>query len=192
MIYVKIKSTEVAPEALESVIDALPAWRKAQVMRIRNEQGRRNCALAYELLCEMLRERGIATRPTFVYAPDGKPGMLELPELHFNLSHCATAVACAISDREVGIDIETLGRFKESLAAYAMNEAEYRSIMEAEDRDRAFTRLWTMKEATAKLTGEGIGTNMRNVLAHSYNIIYNTTIYEEVGCVMTTAQHKAI
>lgn len=189
MLYLDENLAQINEERLKSALEALPEWRRLQALRYKHQRGQAECALSYLLLCKGLREMGIDMQPTFVYGENGKPSLKELPNVHFNLSHCKEAVACVISDKPIGVDIEALGRYSERLARYTMNEREFEEINQAEDRDVAFTRLWTMKEAAMKLTGEGIGTNVRNVLEHSYNIIiYKTTISTERGYVVTVAE----
>lgn len=192
MIYINDEIGDISEKALEEALQMLPEWRKVQALQFKHHVGRVESTFSYLLLCEALRERGILEPPTFVYGKEGqegKPSMKEHPELFFNLSHCKLAVVCAVAEHAVGVDVEALGRYSERLAAYTMNEKELAEIAAAADRDVAFTRLWTMKEATMKLTGEGIGTNVRDVLAtHSYNIIYNTRVNKEKGYVVTMAE----
>lgn len=195
MFYINDKIENIDDNLLEKAIEALPAWRRAQTMRFKHRRGRIESAFSYLLLCDALRERGIVVPPTFIYGKEGKegkPSLKEHPELFFNLSHCKHAVACALADHPVGIDIEALGRYTDSLARYTMNEDELTEIAKAENQDIAFTRLWTMKEATMKLTGEGIGTNVRDVLSHTSNIIYNTRVNIERGYVVTLATFKSV
>lgn len=192
MIYVNDNIENISEKQLEEVISTLPEWRKVQTTRFKHHRGRVESAFSYLLLCEALHERGIEEPPTFVYGKEGaegKPSLKEHPELFFNLSHCKRAVVCAVSDHPVGIDAEVLGRYSERLAQYTMNEDELAEIAAAKDKDVAFTRLWTMKEAAMKLTGEGIGTNVRNVLDRSSNIIYRTRVCVEKGYVVTLAEH---
>lgn len=191
MIYINDSIANITEKELEDAIMRLPEWRKAQTMRFKHLQGQKECALSYLLLCKALEDLDISNQPTFIYGENGKPTLKEYPDVHFNMSHCKVAVACAISDKPVGIDIEVLGRYNERLARYTMNEEELQEIDCAENRDIAFTRLWTMKEATMKLTGEGISTNVRSVLHHSYNIIiYKTFVNVERGYVATVAEWK--
>lgn len=189
MLYINDRLSECTDEQLKRVLDALPAWRKEQALRFKFREGVVECALSYALLCEALRERGITDSPTFIYGQDGKPSLQEYPMVHFNLSHTNGVAACAVSDHAVGVDVERLGRYSESLAEYTMNADELAQIHASTDCDLEFTRLWTMKEATGKLIGEGISTNVRGLLSdHSYNIIYRTTVNTEKGYVVTVAQ----
>lgn len=191
MIYLEEELSKYSEESLKELLDGLlewlPDWRRAQALRYKHIQGQLECALSYALLCRGLREMGYEVQPTFRYGENGKPTLIELPNVHFNLSHCKHAVVCVIADHPVGIDVEALGRYGERLAKYTMNAYELAAIEAAEDRDVAFTRFWTMKEAAMKLTGEGIGTNVRNVLSDS-SIIYNTRVNIEKGYVVTLAK----
>jgi 4'-phosphopantetheinyl transferase len=149
----------------EAALPLLSEQRREQALRFRHQLGRQTCAAAYLLLCEGLRqEYGIHEKPVFSYGEHGKPFITDHPEIHFNLSHCREAAICAIANRPVGIDIESVRHYKESLARYTMNECELEKIMHAERPDVAFTRLWTMKEAVLKLSGEGIRNNLKHVL----------------------------
>lgn len=188
MIYINDKIEKITERELSYIIERLPEWRRAQMYRFKHLQGQKECAISYDLLCQGLRERGHDVLPTFVYGQNGKPTLMELPDVHFNLSHCRVAVACAVSDEEVGIDVEVLGRYKPTLARHTMNAEELQEIANADSPDIAFTRLWTMKEAYAKLTGEGLTTNVRELLSHSSNIIYKTIVSVEKGYVVTMAK----
>lgn len=149
----------------EAALPLLSEQRRQLVLRFRHELGRRTSTAAYVLLCEGLRkEYGITEPPVFSYGAHGKPVLVGRPEIHFNLSHCREAVVCALSDRPVGIDVEAVSHYKESVARYTMNERELREILEAERPDVAFTRLWTMKEAFLKLSGEGLRDDLKSVL----------------------------
>lgn len=189
MIYLEDNLSKYSGKALKDLIKELPEWRRVQAMRFKHERGRLECALSYALLCQGLKEMGYDLQPTFIYGDNGKPSLKEFPELHFNLSHCKEAVVCALANHPVGVDVEVLGRYTERLAKYTMNEDELAEINNAEDKDVAFTILWTKKEATMKLTGEGIGTNVRNVLSDSSNIIYITRACVERGYVVTLAEY---
>ena len=152
---------------LETALNELSAQRREQALKFKYELGQRTCVAAYLLLCEGLRqEYGITEKPVFEYGKHGKPFMVEHPEIHFNLSHCREAAICMISDKPVGIDVESIREFKQTLVDYTMNEEEVRQIQSAERPDMEFIKLWTQKEAVLKLTGEGISRDMKSVLNH--------------------------
>jgi len=100
--------------------------------------------------------------------PHGRPE-IAAPEsgLHFNLSHSAGLVVCALSrHRAVGVDVEDLDRRAPDPAIVTR----YCSPAEAEDvcaeadgwRDR-FLTYWTLKEAYLKARGLGISVHLSDI-----------------------------
>ena len=69
-----------------------------------------------------------------------------------------------MSDQMVGVDVESVRSYNDSLVRYTMNDDEVCQIESSENRAVAFIRLWTMKEAALKLTGTGISNEMKQVL----------------------------
>lgn len=162
---ITLVSEEIWDFDLEAALEEISEQRREQALKFKHEQGRRLCVLAYQLLKQGLREAyGITENPVFEYNEHGKPAIVGHPDIFFNLSHCKEAVACVISDCPVGIDVESLREYRESLVRYTMNDAEIREIELAENPALAFIRLWTMKEATMKLIGTGISNDMKNVI----------------------------
>lgn len=150
---------------LEAALGEISVQRREQALKFRHEQGQRLCVLAYQLLKQGLREAyGITENPIFEYNEHGKPSIVGHPDIFFNLSHCKEAVACVVSDQPVGIDVESIREYKESLVRYTMNDAETQQIESADNPASAFIRLWTMKEATMKLMGTGISNDMKTVI----------------------------
>ncbi len=111
-----------------------------------------------ELLDEVLRLNGI-TNYRLYYNEYGKP-YLESGELFFNLSHSGEYVACAISDKEIGIDIQKVCMKKHAMKKICTLE-ELAWIKTAED----FTRVWAIKESYAKAKGKGIALGFHNINA---------------------------
>ena len=161
---------------LPSALDSISPQRREQALRYRFELGQRQCVLAYLLLKKGLKEEyGLCLNPVFDYGPHGKPFLADHPDIHFSLSHCREAVACAVGSKPVGVDVESVREYKEGLVRYTMNEREVEQIQSAERPDVAFTRLWTMKEAALKLSGEGIGNDIKHVLDHCDHLQFTTT-----------------
>ena len=150
---------------LDAALAEISDQRREQAVRFKHELGQRLCVLAYRLLKQGLNEvYGIEENPIFEYNEHGKPSIVGHPEICFNLSHCKEAAVCAISDWPVGVDVESVRSFNDSLVRYTMNDEEVRQIETAEDRAVAFIRLWTKKEAALKLIGTGISKDMKQVL----------------------------
>ena len=150
---------------LEAALKEISAQRREQALKFKYEQGQRLCVLAYQLLKKGLQqEYGITENPVFVYNEHGKPSIEGHPEICFNLSHCKEAAICVISDQPIGVDVESIREYKESLVNYTMNDEEIAQIKSAEAPAAFFIRLWTMKESTMKLIGTGISNDMKTVV----------------------------
>lgn len=90
---------------------------------------------------------------------NGKPVFSEHPEIHFNLSHAGDYVVCVVSQWEVGVDIEGNREVRASIENRFFSCEECRWVQAADSEklhNERFFRLWTLKEAYSKLTGEGI------------------------------------
>ena len=150
---------------LDEALRDISEQRREQALKFKHEQGKRLCVLAYQLLKKGLQqEYGITENPIFEYNEHGKPSIVGHPEICFNLSHCKEAAVCVISDKPVGVDVESIREYKESLVRYTMNDEEIREIEPSENPAATFIRLWTMKEATMKLIGTGISNDMKTVI----------------------------
>ncbi len=86
----------------------------------------------------------------------GKPYFTDDSLPFFNISHAGGMVVLAVSDTEVGIDIQDKRKNRETdMAERFFSERESRAVNEDESRD-IFYRLWSRKEALGKCTGEGV------------------------------------
>lgn len=196
MILIDDRIQEYTAEEIARWMDELPQWRREKTLAIKHDTGRRQSLLAYRLLCQGLREQyDITEPPTFVYGEHGKPYIIKNEKLkneatpYFSLSHCREAVACIIDSRPVGIDIEATDRkVSDGLVRYAMNEEEQAEIARSTDRERAFFRLWTRKEAVAKLLGTGIQGDRIKDLLHSDR--YRIETHEAERYVVSVAQFR--
>jgi len=203
-LYVLDQLDAITSLQLENAIEVLPDWRREKTLRFKFEQGRKECAFSYLLLCHALREQyGITEQPAFIIGEHGKPELSfpntpdnqssllrrirgELP--FFNLSHCKNAIACVLSDRSVGVDVERIGRYSESLARHVLNESEYEEVVRSADPQTAFIRFWTKKEAVVKLTGRGIDDDLKNLLSNYPGVSFFVKEYPDKGYVITVAQ----
>lgn len=90
-----------------------------------------------------------------VTGSSGKPYFRNFPDIFFNISHSGKYVVCAVSDKEVGIDIEGGRKASISLAKRFFCQEEASWINEEDSEDRFF-RIWTLKEAYGKAVGCGV------------------------------------
>jgi 4'-phosphopantetheinyl transferase len=99
----------------------------------------------------------------FRYGAHGKP---EVRGLHFNISHSGARALIALSQVEVGADIELpRARRTDDIARRFFAPGEIERLFEITDpaaRQAEFFRLWTCKEAFLKATGEGLSRSTRS------------------------------
>lgn len=154
---------------VEKCITFFPKWRKEKMLRYKHLKGQIQCGLGYILLIHALREEGVFKEmPEFSYNEHDKPFLKNYPGWYFNISHSKTAVCCVLSRKEMGIDIEEVGEYKESLAAYICNDKELESLHDSENKADDFYKLWTRKEAVFKMIGSGITNNIKDILDTPY------------------------
>ena len=174
---------------LDSALPLLSDQRRETIERMSNINLKKQSAAAYLLLCDALRtEYGITTPPTFGFEDGGKPYLLEHDDIHFNMSHCRTAAICVVDSYPVGVDIETIRRWNDSLVRRTMNACELEQILTSSNPSEEFISLWTKKEAVLKLTGEGISRDLREVLQGNENI--TTVVDNENGYIYSIATQK--
>ena len=148
----------------DAMIDALRPYvsfeRRVRAEKYLRRSDRVLSVLAFLLLrIGLYREYGMTQMPKTALLPNGKPYLAERPDIHFNLSHCKTGVACAVSDGEVGVDIQHYVPFKASIAERIMTADE---LLKAQtgDADAVFTRIWSLTESEGKFTGDGVSLDL--------------------------------
>lgn len=107
----------------------------------------------------ILLRRALGIRnPEIGYRDNGKPYLMDYPGIRFNLSHSGHMVMCAVSNSEVGCDIEQIADVDLKMVKrfFHASEVDYiRNADPSECSDRFF-RLWTLKESFLKCTGRGL------------------------------------
>ncbi|MBR5169906.1 MAG: 4'-phosphopantetheinyl transferase superfamily protein [Muribaculaceae bacterium] len=172
-------------EALNQVCPS----RRDYALRYRQERDRRLSVVAYLLLQKALRlEYGIEELPEFSRNANGKPLLKGYPDIHFSLSHCHEVVACVLSDKLVGVDIETLDQYDEEVARRVMNDNEMSQILTSSSPAVTFTRLWTMKESFFKMTGGPLNGDVADILDLATSCHF-TTIHHP-AYILTTCTTK--
>ena len=108
------------------------------------------------LLKKMYEAQTGQPMPQILIAQRGKPYFAE-GGWHFSMSHTPKNVFCVLSEHPVGLDAEEADRkIRLDLAEKILSEGQYRQYEAAEDKRTALLKFWVLKEAQAKLTGEGI------------------------------------
>ena len=120
-------------------------------------EGRTGHQAGRDLLAQMYREATGEDLPPIAIAPRGKPYFPDSP-WHFSITHTRRHAFCALAKCPLGIDAEELDRVVHlRLADKVLSPSEKLRFDRCEDKRDAFLRLWVLKEASVKLTGEGLG-----------------------------------
>ena len=117
-----------------------------------------------------IRDPGHATRRgasydlQFSYGEKGKPYLQGEGMPFFNCSHAGDLVLCAVSDREIGCDIEVCGKSGAKIAKRFFQPAEQQWIQAADPKEQPgiFCELWTRKESFLKACGQGLSLPMNS------------------------------
>ena len=108
------------------------------------------------LLARLYREETGEDLPPIAVTERGKP-YFEDSSLHFSISHTKRHAFCVLSREKVGIDAEEKDRSIDlRLADKILSPTEKQQFDAAEDKRKTLLTFWVLKEAAAKLSGEGL------------------------------------
>ncbi|MEE3428956.1 MAG: 4'-phosphopantetheinyl transferase superfamily protein [Ruminococcus sp.] len=128
-------------------ISSLPDTRRAKINRLVHESDKLASACAGLLINKFIGDKDLKLNEY------GKPYS---DENFFNISHSGNIVIIAVSDFEVGCDVELKRELEyERLGKIVFHENELKKLSETEDKRSLFFKLWTSKEAFIKCLGEG-------------------------------------
>lgn len=138
---------------LEKADEILPQKRAEKFHRLKSKRDRQNCLGAYLLLRRALSEHGIEDFE-IILGENEKPFLKNNSDFFFNISHCENGIALALAKSPVGIDIQDIKpcNYKVMKRVYSDEETSY--VINSDDIDRAFTRIWTLKESAVKCDGK--------------------------------------
>ena len=134
---------------VQAMLPLVSAQRREQALRYKHTFGQFCCLKSWLMLHSLT---GISQ--DWLYNEHGKPYWSVGP--YFSISHCKHAIAVAVDFQPVGVDIESIRHADQDLLIRVMRAREQQDIADADEPDRAFTRIWTQKEAIVKWRGTGI------------------------------------
>lgn len=124
------------------------------------------------------------------YGIKGKPYLIDYPDFHFSLSHSGNVVALAVSDREIGLDVQEHITIKRDLAKRFFTEEEQELLSRQKDEDsyrQLFFMLWSIKESYIKYTGLGMSHGL-----DSFQIDFDKSEIRQKGNIEQEADAKYI
>ena len=153
---IKLAYCNVENLDLKKAYSSVSKDRQDKIDFYRFEKDKKLSAGAYLLLKKLLSEENI-TNPLFKTEKYGKAYISNFENVYFNLSHSGKMVLCAISDREVGVDIEYSDpEIDLNIAKLYFYNGEYESIMNSQNPADEFFKYWVLKESYMKYTGLGM------------------------------------
>ncbi len=132
--------------------------RKQKVDKYRFRRDR-NAALGAELLLRHALDRLGIRKLAYSYGEAGKPYLAGADGVFFSLSHSGNYALCAVSDGEIGADIETVRSVDLKIAKRFFCRSEFEDIAAQETEEakqERFFRYWTLKESFLKAVGCGL------------------------------------
>ncbi len=127
----------------------------------------------------------------------GCPYIYGRTDIFISISHCNGYIMCAFSDNKIGVDIELIKKRRKSVESRVLTDNEISLLNIADDEDRAFYTLWTLKESYLKAIGTGFADNAKDVEFFSLELPiksnkseYTFTVGEYDGFVYSVCEKK--
>lgn len=147
--------------------DFIHSEKQERILKQRIKQNADNMLIG-EILAKVAIKKTFGidiAKQEFAYTEYGKPYLLNFPDVHFNISHSGQYVACVVSDKPTGVDVQKISEYNFDVAERVCNEKELKQIESSSDSASEFTKLWTQKEAVLKMYGTGIASgDIKNCL----------------------------
>lgn len=176
----------------QKVYEMLPTFRQEAADRCGNQMDRQRSLTAGILLCMSMIKEGVPIEDTPCFHKHGKIYFPAHEMFYVNLSHAGDYAACAVDTQEVGVDVEQVRPYRENVAKriFLPEEIQTLSALEnEEEKNLEFTRLWTMKESMAKLSGEGIAM-LLSAAKTDRDHIYTQTYMPAADCFLSVSSHE--
>lgn len=179
--------------------DALPVlpedWQKylspqrlEKALAYKNEKDKIASVYAFLLLRYALyKEYGITEMPDIYTDENGKP-QEKNGRYHFNISHCATGVACAVDTTCIGVDVQEFRPVRQAVIRKVCSSNEAKLLTDSADPAKLFAAMWAGKEAYGKYTGEGIGYAMNEKSFCADGVLPSVAF--EGNCMVQTDMHE--
>lgn len=137
--------------------------------------------VGYRLLAKHL-----GYQPALIYNSYGKP-YLNDQSCYFNLSHQENWVVLAVSDHEVGIDVQAIRSLDTRVVQRMFHPLEQKKIQTIEDG----IKLWCMKESYGKYKGSGIQIQFR-ILDFSKGLQKDCFAYEDFYLIVRKIENSVV
>lgn len=154
---------------------------KNKIDKIINTNDKKLSILSKYLLKIILSQKYHLDYNNIYYNKNGKP---LIKGIYFNISHSNDYVVIALSNKEIGIDIEKIREVNLNIINYFCNDKEKGYILKSNNNYKSLFEIYTFKEAYFKM----IGTNLFNIKSiDSFNVdnLNIKRIYDIPGYIIT-------
>ena len=135
----------------ESAPELLPRWRRRRYERLRYAPARQESLAAGLLWRYAIERHGLDPEEPVKFLQAGRPVFAEREDMFFSLSHSGRYALCAVSDRDVGADVQKIKPVHLSVARRLhFRERDWLAEQPPPEQNRAFFRIWARKEAWVK------------------------------------------
>lgn len=183
-IYIINKKNPLNEREFEYLLKFVQAEKKERILKQIKKENADNMLLG-DILAKIAVKKAFGidiADQSISYSMKKKPYLENYKNVYFNISHSYNRIACAVSDKPVGIDIEKIRKYNKSVAKRVCSKNELDKIEISVDKDDKFTQIWTKKEAVLKMSGSGIvgnsiknclkGKNVKSVKIGNYQLSY--------------------
>lgn len=154
--------------------------RKDKYNNYRKNEDKKRCIVAVAVLDYILLKHFGVKDEGWHYSSNGKPSLVQNPNIKFSISHSGKWVLVAVGNCNVGIDVEEHHNNMNYLFEYVLskNERIIAEQLSERDADDYFVRVWTAKEAYTKMIGIGLLKKFKEL-----DIVYkrNNITIEDMG-----------
>lgn len=166
--------SSMTDEQFDLLFNLMPTARQEKVKRYAKTEDKQLGVAAFALLCYALNLYGYKIGDYELSKNEnGKPYFKNLP-LNFNISHTENAVACAVSQTDIGVDIQKKNVEYSRVMHRVCCKNEIDLILSSKNPTEDFVKLWTLKESYVKCIGARIFEN-----AEKYD--FSSIVYNKCG-----------
>lgn len=160
VLFIRVPSDENYDEVFSLLQDRVSVECVNEAGSFRNKGVALRRILGEALAVEALeRYRGLSSGSFRIARGEkGKPFIVDRENVFFNISHSGDYVVCAVSDEEIGADIEKRGKARMEVAGRFFHKQEVRELEIVPDSERngLFYDYWSIKESFLKYIGTGL------------------------------------
>lgn len=166
MIYIFENTKNLDEKFIQQAFPLLSHERQQKINAYKILSDKVDGCVAFLLLRYALKnEYSITETPEFIFNEYGKPFLKNHNNIYFNISHCKNAVVCAVSEKNIAVDIMDYRKIHSNVINRVCSESEKSMLSLSQNQTKDFIKLWTMKECYSKLLGKGLSMDFSKITA---------------------------